>query len=93
MLHCSGPASISALLPFLHHRVFKDIGFINARDKLRHFIVVSDLDGVLRGIVFRLVRSRVEALICWLRELLQGAMKVAFVATLSVFVMTGQVQR
>ena len=51
VLHCSVPSSVSNLLPFFHHRVFKDIGLINAHDELRHFIVVGDLDGVLCGVV------------------------------------------
>ena len=52
MLHCIGPASVSTLLPFFYHQVFEDIGFINARNELRHFIVVGDFDGVLYGVVF-----------------------------------------
>ena len=51
VFYCCGPAYVSTLLPFFHHRLFEDIGFINACDELRHFIVVSDLDGVLRGVV------------------------------------------
>ena len=50
-LHCSGPVSVSTLLPFFHHRVFEYIGLINARGELRHFIVVGDLDIVLCGFV------------------------------------------
>ena len=51
VFYCCVPASVSTLLPFFHHRVFEDIGLIDARDELRHFIVVGDLDGVLRGVV------------------------------------------
>ena len=52
MLYCVGPFSVATFLPLIHHRVFEDIGLVNTREKLRHFIVVSDLDVVLCGVVF-----------------------------------------
>ena len=52
MLHCIVPVPVATFLPLLYHRVFEDIGLLNTRDKVRHFIVVGDLDVVLRGVVF-----------------------------------------
>ena len=52
MLHCIGPVSVATFLLILHHQVFEDIGLVNTRGELRHFIVVGDLDIVLRGVIF-----------------------------------------
>ena len=86
VLHYIGPASVATFLLFLHHRVFKDIGLVNARDKLRQFIVVGDLDVVLRGVV--LPPCEVS---CVGAEMLVKGGTPEGVAILSVFVMTGQV--
>ena len=51
VLYDVGPVSVASFLPRLHHRVFKDIGLLYAREKLRDFVVVSDLDVVLLGVV------------------------------------------
>ena len=51
VLYCVGPISVAIFFPLLHHRVFKDIGLVNKRDKLCNFVVVGDLDVVLLGIV------------------------------------------
>ena len=52
VLSCIGPVSVTTFLLLLHHRVFEDIGLVNIRNKLRHFIIVGDLDVLLRGVVF-----------------------------------------
>ena len=51
VLYGVGPVSISSFLPLLHYQVFEDIGLKYARNKLRDFVVVGDLDVVLLGIV------------------------------------------
>ena len=51
MLYCVGPFSVATFLSLLHYRVFEDIGLVNTRDKLRTFVVVSDLDVILLGVV------------------------------------------
>ena len=50
VLYYVGPFSFANLLPLLHHQVFEDIGLVNTRKKLRHSIIVGDLDVVLRGV-------------------------------------------
>ena len=93
VLHFIVPDSVATFLPFLHHRVFEDIGLVNARGELCHFIVVGDLDVVLRGVVLppcEVLRVGADMLV---GESLQGGTKVAFIAILSELVMTGQVRR
>ena len=51
VLYCVVPISVAIFLPLLHHRVFKDIGLVNKRDKLCNFFVVGDLGVILLGIV------------------------------------------
>ena len=51
MLDGVGPVEVASFLPLLRHLFFEDIGLVYARDKLRDFIVVGDVDLVLLGIV------------------------------------------
>ena len=51
VLYGVGPVSIASFLPLLHHQVFEDIGLEYARDKLRDFVVVGDIDVLILGVV------------------------------------------
>ena len=46
-----GPVLVARFLPLLHHQVFEDVGLVDACDKLRDFVVVSDGDLVFFGVV------------------------------------------
>ena len=52
VLDCVGPVAVASFLPLLHHRLFKYICLVFARDKLCDFVVFGDFDLVLFGVVF-----------------------------------------